>query len=81
MSVSKAKIGIRPLYFNAAPEPSNVLWENLSRSTAERRIRGLIAFVCIAAILSFSFIMFFYFRRMKDDSKSGVYPQNVIKQE
>jgi len=42
----------------AAPEPSNIVWENLGVTVNERRKRKCIAFICIFIFIACTFLLF-----------------------
>lgn len=47
-----------PVQMEAAPEPSNVVWENLEVRSSQQRNRKIFAFICIAIFIILTFLLF-----------------------
>jgi len=43
---------------SAAPEPSNIVWENLEVRLSEQRKRKVVAFICITIFIILTFLLF-----------------------
>jgi hypothetical protein len=53
----------KPIYFKAAPEPSNIMWENQYWPKTTKLIRKLITFLVVCLILSIQFSVMFFINK------------------
>jgi len=60
---SKVKLLDEPLFFESAPEPTNIIWEHRDMTIKKQQMRKIIVTIAISFIMLLAFISFFILKK------------------